>query len=212
MKFVYFPVMGRGLAINLALEHHNSGKYETELHTMETWPAKKPTTTFGQLPLLETDDVGEIAQSLAILSYIGRKFDADGKTLKEKTAADMAVGLGEDIFTALAKTHPTVLAPVKGTEEEIKAMFVAIAGLTAAANKFLGDKDRFTDDGVAVGELHFFAILYQLVHVKADALDATPSLKKFYERVLALPATTAVLEGKSSYGKQTFYFELPKSA
>ena len=70
IKLTYFPINGRGGAIRQALQY---GKIPFEDVTVPfpSWPAMKPTTPFGSLPLLEVDGV-TLTQSNAILSFVGK--------------------------------------------------------------------------------------------------------------------------------------------
>ncbi|KHN82505.1 Glutathione S-transferase 1 [Toxocara canis] len=71
-KLTYFDI--RGLGEGARLIFHQAGvKFEDNRLKREDWPALKPKTPFGQLPLLEVD--GEmLAQSAAIYRYLGRQF------------------------------------------------------------------------------------------------------------------------------------------
>uniref|UniRef100_F1LBG7 Glutathione S-transferase 1 n=1 Tax=Ascaris suum TaxID=6253 RepID=F1LBG7_ASCSU len=71
-KLTYFNI--RGLGEGARLIFHQAGvEFEDNRLSREDWPSLKPSTPFGQLPLLEVD--GEVlAQSTAIFRYLGRKF------------------------------------------------------------------------------------------------------------------------------------------
>ena len=202
-RFSYFPLTARGLSLLLALEEHKV-RYTPHVVTFDEWPAVKASgiSPFGQLPLLETQDAGAVTQSQAILRYVGGKADALGKDVAEKARHDMVVGIADDLFSDLVKAQPTVVAKDKAPAEVRKLWKETIPGRLALVEKFLGNKDRFTKAGNTVGELHLFAMLYQLKEeTKQDTvLDATPNLLAFYKRVRALPAVQTVLKGKSAFG------------
>ena len=203
MKFAYFPLMARGFPITLALEHSGC-EYEAEVHTFDTWPEKKASgdCPLGQLPILVTDDVGTIAQTCAIISYIGKKNNAEGKDLKEKVISDTVFGVAEDLWNDLSAKQPTVLVKEKTTKEAVAQMWnEGIPNKLKAAEGYIAGDDKFTESGVTVGELTFFASLHQIVVLRENVLDATPKLKAFYKRVLALPATQKVVNGESKMGK-----------
>ena len=102
--------------------------------------------------------------------------------------------------------------------------------------------DRFTEDGVSVGEVNLFSMLHQAItgsfpeagdfeplrikvadgnkptwlppycqHAQSDfnkdeASGSSPSLRRFYDRMLGLPAVERVLSGTSKAGVlQTFF-------
>jgi glutathione S-transferase len=61
---------GRGEAARLAF--HIAGVDWVDDRLKGDWPAKKPTTPFGGLPILEVPGRGVVSQCNAILNYIGR--------------------------------------------------------------------------------------------------------------------------------------------
>eukprot|EP01060_Flectonema_neradi_P002375 TRINITY_DN11452_c0_g3_i2.p1 TRINITY_DN11452_c0_g3~~TRINITY_DN11452_c0_g3_i2.p1 ORF type:complete len:213 (+),score=50.53 TRINITY_DN11452_c0_g3_i2:46-684(+) len=202
MKLTYFPLMARGLPITLALEH-NQCEYEGEVITFDAWPAKKASgdCPLGQLPILTTDDVGTIAQTSSILSYIGKKFNGEGKDLKEKVISDSLFGVAEDIWNELNFRQPSVVHPVKGTKEALSKMWSEwMPNKLKPIENYIQHEDRFTESGTTIGELGLFASLHLLVLLHDDILDATPKLSAFYKRVLSLPATKKVLNGESKMG------------
>ena len=72
VKLTYFDFSGsRGEECRLAL--HAAG-VEFEDHRIKgaEWPTVKPTMPFGAMPVLEIEGKGRLAQSNAILGFIGR--------------------------------------------------------------------------------------------------------------------------------------------
>lgn len=72
-RLVYFDFAGsRGEECRIAL--HLAGiDFEDARVKREEWPGLKPTMPFGSLPVLEIPGKGALAQSNAILVYIGRQ-------------------------------------------------------------------------------------------------------------------------------------------
>eukprot|EP01061_Rhynchopus_euleeides_P000278 TRINITY_DN1018_c0_g1_i1.p1 TRINITY_DN1018_c0_g1~~TRINITY_DN1018_c0_g1_i1.p1 ORF type:complete len:215 (+),score=110.64 TRINITY_DN1018_c0_g1_i1:57-701(+) len=207
-KFSYFPVMAKGLAPLLALEEHQVA-YDGNKVGVEAWPAMKATGVcpFGQLPILETEDVGVIAQSQAIVQYVARSKNADGKDIKERVRNEMVIGLSEDFYTATQKHSPTPFVQEPCPKEEtVKFWAETVPARLAHAEKFIDGKDRFTEAGNSTGELHFFATLHQMKLVQGDFLDKTPNVLAFYNRVHALPSVQKVLKGETSFGELIQYF------
>ena len=68
-KLHYFEVYGKAEFIRIALWYLGV-QYENVYHAGEDWLAFKPTTEFGQLPVLELDDGTQLAQSMSIFNYV----------------------------------------------------------------------------------------------------------------------------------------------
>ncbi|MFH4982165.1 hypothetical protein AB6A40_008874 [Gnathostoma spinigerum] len=105
-KLRYFPVRARGECIRL-LFHYTETKFDDEIISFEDWPAIKPTTPFGQVPVLIVGGRLHIAQTTAILRYIGEKKGLIGRNAEENALIDM---YGEQIQDALNATGPYVQA------------------------------------------------------------------------------------------------------
>eukprot|EP01064_Diplonema_japonicum_P037446 TRINITY_DN875_c0_g4_i1.p1 TRINITY_DN875_c0_g4~~TRINITY_DN875_c0_g4_i1.p1 ORF type:complete len:214 (+),score=58.26 TRINITY_DN875_c0_g4_i1:45-686(+) len=208
VTFTYFPLLARGFAPMLALEEHKVD-WKGEAKTKETWPEMKAAgiCPFGQLPILETADCGVIAQAGAIAGYVGRVKNAAGKDGREAAVSEMLSGISEDFYNDLNKLQPTVFVASKGTKEEFTAMWsTTFPTRLATLEKFANGKDKFTEAGNTIGELNLFSTLHQMVLCSPTILDASPAVKSFYSRVLALPSTQKIITGKSAFGAVNQYF------
>ena len=75
-KLTYFDMpVSRGEECRLAFALAGAD-FEDHRLPREAWAALKPTTPFGALPVLEVPGHAPIAQSNAILAYIGRRYGA----------------------------------------------------------------------------------------------------------------------------------------
>ncbi len=85
-KLLYFN--GRGLAeLSRYILAIAGQEYEDARFEFSEWAAIKPTTPFGQVPLLEIKEensVTHISQSNAIARFLANKFGLAGKTDIEK--------------------------------------------------------------------------------------------------------------------------------
>lgn len=71
-RLTYFDIAGsRGEECRLAL-HLAGVEFDDDRVKMADWPAKKPTTPFGSMPILEIPGKPPLAQCNAILGFIGR--------------------------------------------------------------------------------------------------------------------------------------------
>ncbi|KAJ3296339.1 thioredoxin-like protein [Rhizoclosmatium globosum] len=71
LKLTYFNIKARAEPIRLALAI-NDIPFEDERIPRDQWATLKPTTPFGQVPLLTVNGSTVIAQSTAILRYVGK--------------------------------------------------------------------------------------------------------------------------------------------
>lgn len=111
-KLRYFNIKGLAEPIRFVLAYAGQD-YEDIRVSQEDWPAIKPTTPFGHMPILEVD--GLVAcQSIAILRYLGKRFGLTGSNDWEELLVD-SVG---DTF---ADFRQKLIAPWYETNEEAKA-------------------------------------------------------------------------------------------
>jgi len=94
-KLTYFDVRGRGELARL-LFALGSQKYEDIRIPRDKWMEIKPTTPFGQMPILEVDGI-KLCQSKTIGRFLANRFGVAGKTEIEKAQADMVVDCIADV-------------------------------------------------------------------------------------------------------------------
>jgi len=98
LKMTYFDARGRGELSRFILAYAGRDFEDNRIQFSE-WPALKPKTPCGGLPLLNVDGT-IIAQSVAIARYLARECKLDGKSSLEKAQADMIVDCVTDAFLA----------------------------------------------------------------------------------------------------------------
>jgi hypothetical protein len=212
VKFTYFPVHAKGAACALALAH--SG-LPWEGQFPEDWPTMKPTTPWGELPVLEIPGFGMIGHELQILTYVGREGPSFAQmATNEVLVSDQLMSQAEDIYAKLVKLQPTIYtkSEPKCTPEELESFWTdgddtihnrkfGLSVYLAKLEKFLVEPvisdvglDKFTRNGFSVGECKLFATLDILRLIKGDVLTPYPGLSAFYARFAASEKTKAVLE------------------
>lgn len=124
-KLTYFDGTGRGECPRLLLALAGQ-KFEDVRIKGEDWPAYKPQTPFGTMPILEvTSDDGskfELAQSQAICRYLARKLNLHGKTLEEQALVEMYM---EQINDANLSFFKFAFEQDPKVKEEKQAMFMS---------------------------------------------------------------------------------------
>ena len=74
IKLSYLDIKGgRGEDSRIAL-HMSGVDFEDDRISFAEWPKRKPSTLFGTVPVLHVEGKGELGQSNAILTYIGREY------------------------------------------------------------------------------------------------------------------------------------------
>merc|ERR1712012_791873 len=108
IKLTYFNLRARAEPCRLLLAYGGI-KYEDERipppwDPSSTWSTLKPTTPFGQLPVLNWDGV-EVCQSMACARFIAREVGLAGNTSLEQAQADEVVDVIQDLINAWVKLY-----------------------------------------------------------------------------------------------------------
>jgi len=213
----YFPVMAKGLGPTLVAEHSGLpwiGNKDLGFVARGGPPGNnfadlKASLPFGQLPLLTTADGDMVAQTTAILNYIGMLAGTEGSG-RAFAISQMLMAEAEDIYGMTNRHVPTIVAPlnqgIKGDKaaydqfwsEKLPPHLAYLERLCAAS---AGSGFHKTPGG-----LYLFSILYQLCLVVPSLLAGHPSLAAWYSKTLHDPRTAKVLAGESSMGAFKQYF------
>jgi len=101
-KLTYFDMpVSRGEECRLAFAIAGAD-FEDNRIPREAWSTLKPTTPFGALPTLEVPGYPVIAQSNAILAYIGRRYGVHPTDLVEAARHDAVMAHVEDLRATVA--------------------------------------------------------------------------------------------------------------
>lgn len=102
-KLIYFDVTGLGEPIRYLL--HQSGiKFEDKMIKFDEWPAIKPTTPLGQLPVLEIDGKPHV-QSKAIGRLLAKKNKLYGANDNDAYQIDSTIDFFEDLRYIVSMYH-----------------------------------------------------------------------------------------------------------
>merc|ERR1711894_603064 len=131
VKLTYFNLRARGEPCRLLLAYGGI-KYEDERiappwDPTSTWASLKPTTPFGQLPVLSWDGV-EICQSMAAARFIAREVGLAGNSSLEQAQVDEVVDVIQDLINAWADLHVYMYA-TDAVDKAVLAKFPKLANL-----------------------------------------------------------------------------------
>nr|UQQ66585.1 glutathione S-transferase sigma 8 [Conogethes punctiferalis] len=192
--FNYFPVKALGESARLLLAYGGQ-EFEDNRVTPEKWPEYKPSTPFGQMPVLVIDGK-QYSQSLAIARYLGRKYGLGGADLEEDFEIDQNVDFINDIRAkgAVVAYEPDEQLKKKKHEDFTQNVYPVLLGkLNSIAEKNNGH--------IALGKLTWadfvFAGMFDYLKgmLQDPSLDQKyPALKKVVDKVYALPQLQAYLK------------------
>nr|WOZ07761.1 glutathione S-transferase GSTs6 [Agrotis ipsilon] len=192
-KYVLHYFNGKALAESSRLLLAYGGReFEDHRIAYKDWPAFKPNTLFGCMPILEIDGK-QYAQSLAISRYLGRKYGLAGDTLEDALEIDQNVDLIDDLRTKAAEVHYEQDEAVKEKKyalhstttfpdllEKLNAIVIKNNGHLALGKLTWGD---FVLAGL-------FEYLRKLLDMP-DLGTKYPALKQVYDDVYSIPKVKA---------------------
>jgi glutathione S-transferase len=194
LKLTYFDSpTSRGEECRLALFVAGADFDDHRLPRGE-WPALKPTTPFGGLPILESEGRPAVSQSNAILGYVGRRYGLLPADPWEAMRHESLLNACEDLRDAVGRTFGIA------DPEELKrrrAELVAGPLRTWAINMERQIEGPFVGGAEpSVADLKLFIVLGWLQkgvldHVPSDVLSPFPKLGRLFESVQKHPKVVA---------------------
>jgi len=205
LKYFGLPALGEPPRLLFAL-----GKipFEDQTITFEEWGPIKPTTKWGQVPVLTTPEGKEMTQSKAISRYLAKLVVVDGQKLYPDDPllafdVDEMIDAFEDVRMKIVPTFA-----IKDADEKLAARAALFAD-DGACTQLLAKIDGFMGDGFAVGGVftladvwtYFMVMFFRsgfLDGVPADFVDKHPKMKAVAARVAANPEVKAYVESKAA--------------
>jgi glutathione S-transferase len=203
---VYFPVRGRAELIRFVLAL--AGVEYAEHPIVKDGPIQNGRPTdfaalkatgelpFDAAPVWEEPDGFRLAQSMAIVRYLGATHGLVGKDARDFARCDQMIGAHEDVRIELRKlfTQPAAERPgiAAHLEKEFLPRWMGFLDRQLAAHR---DGTGFlVGDTATIGDLTLFYLLELLRDNRFDAvIEAHPRLVAFEKRVAALPRVAAYL-------------------
>jgi glutathione S-transferase len=186
-KLFYFDApVSRGEECRLAL-HLAGVDFEDVRLSRDQWAAMKPTSPFGSLPVLELSGHPPLAQTNAILVYVGRKYGLHPKDDFEAARHEAVMCHVEDLRGAVGPTmRITDEAEKKKAREALVASFLPAWG--AYAEKQMGGGPFFAGAQLHVVDLKLHLAVRWFLggkvdHVPATIFSAFPRLMRVHDAV-----------------------------
>ena len=191
-KLTYFDApMSRGEECRLAL-FVSGVDFEDHRLQRADWAALKPNTPFGSLPLFELPGKPVLAQSNAILTYIGRTWGLHPKDSFEAARHEAMMAHVEDLRQRISPSmRMSDEAEKKKAREDIAKNYLPAWGKHAEA--------QISDDGPFFGGSSIQVVDFKLLmiqrwirsgaldHIPTNSLDGFPKLKRVFDAVEAHP-------------------------
>jgi len=195
IKLSYFDFSGsRGEECRLAL--HLAGlEFEDVRIKGADWRSVKESTPFGSLPVLEIEGKGTLAQSTAILVYLGREHGLHPTDNWEAAQHEQLMAAAEDFRRDVYE-----VLQIKGDpdRQEAREAFAAGPAQSWARNVegHLGDGPFIAGAKLSVADLKLYMVVRWFVsgsidHISTDVFADFPKLMGLYEAVHTHPGITS---------------------
>ncbi|CAG9788907.1 unnamed protein product [Diatraea saccharalis] len=187
VKFTYFPAKALGESCRLLLAYGGQ-EFEDYRINPDNWPNIKPTTPFGQLPVLEIDGK-KYAQSLAISRYLGRKYGLNGADIEEDFLIDQSVDFINDIRAKAATVQYESDEALKEKKHEdfsknvYPPMLKKLDEIVKQNNGHVAAEKLTWGDFVFAGMLDYLKVMMRRPQLEEEF----PSFKQLLDNVYALP-------------------------
>ena len=217
LKLSYFPIQGVAEKVRLSLTLGGIPFEDERVPFDATWHAMKPTTPYGQLPLLSIDGGEPMAQSDAMLRYAGALATQQGVPLydpKDMLAIEEAMGLVGDFNRAYSPLITVAMSPAdvghfhpadwkggdahKAIIKECRETFIR-----DTLPKFMGyfsgrfaAKAFLCGDHPTIADCFLIPILNRLTsggvdYIPTTVLEPYPAVTAYVSRFMALPPVAA---------------------
>ena len=190
-KLTYFDApVSRGEECRLAL-HIAGVDFEDNRLKRDEWLALKPTTPFGSLPLLDMPGHPTLADSTAILVFLGRRHGLHPKDDFEAARHEAVMSYVEVLRTNVAATmRMEDPAQKKAAREVLAATYLPVWG--ANVEKQIGDGPFFGGSAIHVVDLklHMTVRWFRggaLDHIPTTIFSAFPKLNRVADAVADHP-------------------------
>jgi len=210
MKLTYFDVKARGEAIRWALILAEIPFDDNRLSFAQWAQLKENAERFpyGTLPVLELADGTCVAQSAAILKYVGKLAQLYPEDAFQQAKVDEIVALMRELLEKIipvyfgtilfGKDEATKREEEKGLEEKTLPTMLGNLERVVARNKTAG---VCVGDGVTIADIQVAALLEMIfdgmMNISSQLLDTCPRVQQVVNAVQHHPNIKAYLAAKS---------------
>jgi len=184
-KLIYFDGRGRAELARLLLTYGGE-KFEDHRLARDAWPALKPNSPWGGVPILEVDGK-QLAQSNTIARYLARKYGLAGSGEWEQALVESVLDTCEDLFQGISRVFK---ADESKKEEEGKNLREKTVPETLDRfEKFIaqnGSNGHVIGNKMTLADLALTATIDQLAtmkHFVVTDLQKWPKIKEVYDNV-----------------------------
>jgi len=186
-KLTYFDApVSRGEECRLAFAIAGVD-FEDNRVKRDEWPTLKPKTPFGSLPTLEYPGQPVLAQSNALLAFIGRRHGVHPKDEFQAQRHEAIMQYCEDLRAQVAPTlRMNDEAEKKAAREAVVANYIPSWG--ANVEKQIGDGPFFGGAQINVADVKIFVVTRwftggKLDHIPATVFASFPKLNRLVDAV-----------------------------
>jgi glutathione S-transferase len=188
-KLTYFNLRGKGEICRLIFAAAGV-PYEDVRVDRPQWLELKPTTPFGQIPVLEVEGV-KLCQSKAIARYLAGEFGFAGETALDRARVDMIVDCVEDVMKP-ALTFFFEQDEIKKVELKDKFVKETLPTNLQSFEKLLkenkGGDSYFVGDKMTWADISFIDLCARMGSFQVEMpFGDFPKLKALRERVESTP-------------------------
>ena len=186
-KLSYFDFPGgRGEDCRIAL-HIAGVEFDDNRIPPPEWPKLKASTPFGKLPVLEIEGKGELAESNAILRFIGSNHDLHPSDAWQAARHEAVMEACEDLRHAFG---PTLRIKDEAEKKAAREKVVAdtLPTWAKSISRQIGDGPFLGGEKINVADIKLWSVVRWLTggkldHVPTACLDAYPAIKQHFNAV-----------------------------
>lgn len=186
-KLTYFDApVSRGEECRLAL-HIAGVDFEDDRIKRAEWAALKPTTPFGSLPILTVPERAPLAQSNAILSFIGR---GHGLLPKDEFEAARHEAMMQHVEDLRASLSPTLRMTDEAEKKAARGQWFAtyFPNWASNAEKQIGTGPFLGGAQISVADIKIYSVVKwfgsgAIDHIPTTAFATFPKLTRIHDAV-----------------------------